>query len=170
MDFLADSRCSAKLAGLLTVLLSMLAPLGLSAERQSIETPAAQARNGQSVSQTIAGLTRMEGFVPLYWDPHQGKLFMEISRLDEDFLYLVAAPERPSPAEVQESLSRAAREAQAASASSMSPPSVLPSHYRLRPWDPGSRRVPSCPSRSPRRREMPQPSETFSRDPSRGPA
>ena len=90
MDFLADSRCSAKLAGLLTVLLSMLAPLGLSAERQSIETPAAQARNGQSVSQTIAGLTRMEGFVPLYWDPHQGKLFMEISRLDEDFLYLVS--------------------------------------------------------------------------------
>ncbi len=36
------------------------------------------------------GLRKIDGFIPLYWDEAQGKLWMEISRFDEEFLYQVA--------------------------------------------------------------------------------
>ena len=36
------------------------------------------------------GLRKIDGFIPLYWDDAQGKLWMEISRFDREFLYQVA--------------------------------------------------------------------------------
>ncbi len=36
------------------------------------------------------GLRKIDGFIPLYWDERQGKLWMEISRLDREFLYQIA--------------------------------------------------------------------------------
>lgn len=36
------------------------------------------------------GLRRIGGFIPLFWDEAQGKLWMEISRFDREFLYQVA--------------------------------------------------------------------------------
>jgi hypothetical protein len=35
-------------------------------------------------------VVKLDGFVPLYWDEHAGKMWMEISRFDQEFLYLVA--------------------------------------------------------------------------------
>lgn len=40
-----------------------------------------------SVEQKTAGMTRMDGFFPLYWEESAGKLWMEISRFDTEVLY-----------------------------------------------------------------------------------
>ena len=36
------------------------------------------------------GLRKIDGFIPLYWDEPQGKLWMEVSRFDKEFLYQIA--------------------------------------------------------------------------------
>jgi hypothetical protein len=38
----------------------------------------------------VAGLTKLDGLFPLYWDGAQGRLLLEISRFDEEFLYQVS--------------------------------------------------------------------------------
>jgi hypothetical protein len=43
-----------------------------------------------TIASKTAGLTKLDGFVPMYWDQHTGKMWMEISRFDQEFLYLVA--------------------------------------------------------------------------------
>ncbi len=43
-----------------------------------------------SIAAKTAGLTKLDGFVPLYWDNQTGKMWMEISRFNQEFLYLVA--------------------------------------------------------------------------------
>ncbi len=42
----------------------------------------------QSISEFTAGMESQAGFIPLHWDPGEGKLFLEVGRLGEDFLYL----------------------------------------------------------------------------------
>jgi len=46
----------------------------------------------QTLSQKIAGMERKDGFFPLDWDAKTGKLYLEIPRLDEDFLLLDQLP------------------------------------------------------------------------------
>ncbi len=36
--------------------------------------------------------TRMDGFVPMYWDELSGKLYLEISRFDQELLYQTSLP------------------------------------------------------------------------------
>ena len=43
-----------------------------------------------SLDQKVAGLQRIDGFVPLWWDASRGTLLMEVRRLDVDFLYQVS--------------------------------------------------------------------------------
>lgn len=38
------------------------------------------------------GMTRMDGFVPLYWDANEGKLYLEIGEWETDLLYSVGLP------------------------------------------------------------------------------
>ncbi len=45
-----------------------------------------------TLSQKIAGLDRKDGLFPLDWDAKAGKLYLEIPRLDEDFLLLDQLP------------------------------------------------------------------------------
>ena len=40
----------------------------------------------------VAGMKAMPGFFPLYWDAESGHLWLEIPRLDEDFLYYDSLP------------------------------------------------------------------------------
>ncbi len=51
----------------------------------------AQTANGDDVVPTIdgktSGMRRLDGFVPLFWNERTGKLWMEISRFDEEILY-----------------------------------------------------------------------------------
>ena len=43
-----------------------------------------------TITSKIAGMTKLDGFVPLYWDEHTGKMWMEISQFHNEFLYLTA--------------------------------------------------------------------------------
>jgi hypothetical protein len=45
-----------------------------------------------SIADKTRGLTRLDGFIPLYWDGGAGKLWMEIPRLGEELLYITGAP------------------------------------------------------------------------------
>ncbi|MBV9296134.1 MAG: zinc-dependent metalloprotease [Acidobacteriaceae bacterium] len=44
----------------------------------------------QSLASRIAGLRKFEGFFPLYWDEHTGKMWLEIDRFNQEFLYVTA--------------------------------------------------------------------------------
>ncbi|QQS47944.1 MAG: zinc-dependent metalloprotease [Acidobacteriota bacterium] len=46
----------------------------------------------RSISVRTAGMTRLEGFVPLYWDAAAGRMWMEISRFNQEFLYQISLP------------------------------------------------------------------------------
>src|SRR4051812_48015418 len=41
----------------------------------------------QTFEQRTAGLQKLDGYFPLYWDDRAGMLFLEIPRFDTDFLY-----------------------------------------------------------------------------------
>ncbi len=47
-----------------------------------------------SIADKTKGLERQPGFVPLYWDPASGKLWMELApaRLSQELLYITGAP------------------------------------------------------------------------------
>lgn len=45
-----------------------------------------------AIAEKTRGLTKLDGFIPLYWDGAAGKLWMEIPRLGEEFLYITGAP------------------------------------------------------------------------------
>ena len=40
-----------------------------------------------SIDDRTAGMQKIDGYVPLYWDERSGSLFMEISRFDTEFLF-----------------------------------------------------------------------------------
>jgi hypothetical protein len=55
---------------------------------------AAQGRGGgqnaapiPSIDDRTAGMQKIDGYVPLYWDERSGALFMEVSRFDTEFLF-----------------------------------------------------------------------------------
>ncbi|HEY8712439.1 MAG TPA: zinc-dependent metalloprotease, partial [Thermoanaerobaculia bacterium] len=41
---------------------------------------------------SLAAMQKLDGFIPLYWDEDAGKLFMEIPRFNEEFLYQTGLP------------------------------------------------------------------------------
>jgi hypothetical protein len=45
-----------------------------------------------SISQKIAGMTHMDGLLPLDWDAKAGKLYLEIPHLNTDLLYVHSLP------------------------------------------------------------------------------
>ena len=62
------------------LLASFIATLGSSALGQQAPP--------KTWAQQTAGLDRRDGFIPFYFDEHSGKLLLEVTRLDRDFLYL----------------------------------------------------------------------------------
>ena len=46
----------------------------------------------QSFESKIASLQKLDGYIPLYWDSKSGKMLMEISRFNTEFLYQVSLP------------------------------------------------------------------------------
>lgn len=44
----------------------------------------------KSINARTASLQKLDGYVPLYWDAANGKLLMEISRLNTEFLYQIS--------------------------------------------------------------------------------
>ena len=54
---------------------------------------AAQERSqDKTLAGRIAGLQKLDGYVPLYWDAANGKMLMEISRFNAEFLYQISLP------------------------------------------------------------------------------
>src|SRR5829696_7157392 len=54
---------------------------------------ARQERPGRkSFAELTRGLQKLDGYFPLYWDAEEGKLLLEISRFDSEFLYQVSLP------------------------------------------------------------------------------
>src|SRR5690349_2506007 len=44
----------------------------------------------QTFAARTAGLRKVDGFFPLYWDEHTGKMWLEIDRFDQEFPYITA--------------------------------------------------------------------------------
>jgi hypothetical protein len=56
-------------------------------------TANAQNKNeDKTISGKIAGLQRIDGYIPLYWDAGAGRMLMEISRFNTEFIYQVSLP------------------------------------------------------------------------------
>ena len=66
-------------------LVLLLAPAGLSQGRRGEESAGDPL---PSIEDKTAGMQRIDGFLPLYWEEKAGQLWMEISRFDEELLHL----------------------------------------------------------------------------------
>ena len=45
-----------------------------------------------SIAEKTAGFTHHDGFFPVFWDAGEGKVYLEIPRMGEDFIYLASLP------------------------------------------------------------------------------
>ncbi len=50
------------------------------------------AQEPPSIASKTANLAKQDGYFPFYWDEHAGKLFLEIPRMREEFLYVNSLP------------------------------------------------------------------------------
>src|SRR6266568_9039060 len=53
---------------------------------------AQEKQQDKTIGARTAGLQKLDGYVPLYWDAANGKMLMEISRFNTEFLYQVSLP------------------------------------------------------------------------------
>ena len=52
----------------------------------------AQSGATTSISHKTAGMRRIAGYFPLYWDAQTGKLWLEVDKFEQEFLYVVGLP------------------------------------------------------------------------------
>ncbi len=55
-------------------------------------TAAVQAQSLPAIDAETTGFQRHDGYFPIYWDAGEGKLWLEIPRFEEEFLYVVSQP------------------------------------------------------------------------------
>jgi Domain of unknown function (DUF5117) len=58
----------------------------------ALSTSAQEKPQDKSIAARTSGLQEMDGFVPVYWDAANGKMLIEISRFNTEFLYQVSLP------------------------------------------------------------------------------
>jgi hypothetical protein len=68
--------------------LAALAGTAQAQDKQAAEPP----EQLPSISDKTRGTQKLDGFMPLYWQPASGKLFMEITRFEHELLYQVSLP------------------------------------------------------------------------------
>src|SRR5260221_7451958 len=61
-----------------------LAPLGAQPSRGGAQAPAGRV---PTIEERVAGMQKLDGYFPLYWDERSGNLYIEIPRFDAEFLY-----------------------------------------------------------------------------------
>jgi hypothetical protein len=54
--------------------------------------PAAGAQDAATFLDRAARMQKQEGYVPLYWDEEKGRLYLELSRFDEELLCVTSLP------------------------------------------------------------------------------
>jgi hypothetical protein len=59
----------------------------LLAQRPAGAAPAAAPGRTPSIEERTAGMQKIDGYFPIYWDERTGNLWLEIPRFDADFLY-----------------------------------------------------------------------------------
>ncbi len=69
---------------LLLVLLLIAAPARAQDEARAQDLP--------SIEEKTEGMEKKDGFFPLYWDAAEGKIWLEIPRFEEEFLYVTSLP------------------------------------------------------------------------------
>jgi hypothetical protein len=47
---------------------------------------------GATIEEKTAGMRKMAGYFPLYWDEKKGNLYLEVDKLDTEFLYVNSLP------------------------------------------------------------------------------
>ncbi|PYR60334.1 MAG: hypothetical protein DMF85_05385 [Acidobacteria bacterium] len=72
-------------------LLALALPALAQADKPQTDKPQAPEKT-PSIADKTKGMQKIDGFVPLYWQPSAGKLFMEIARWNEEILYLASLP------------------------------------------------------------------------------
>jgi hypothetical protein len=75
-------------ACLLVLLLLAACATAPAPAQKSVPSP----RPADDIAAKTAGLEKLDGFIPLYWDAAGGRLLMEISRFGEDLIYLSSLP------------------------------------------------------------------------------
>jgi hypothetical protein len=58
----------------------------------SIPAQSQEKAQDKSIAAKTAGMRRIDGYMPLYWDEATGRLLMEISRFQKEFLYQISLP------------------------------------------------------------------------------
>ena len=48
--------------------------------------------NPKTVAEITSGLQKIDGYIPLYYDDEKGKMYLEITRLNEEFLHQISLP------------------------------------------------------------------------------
>lgn len=81
-----DSNPEAGLCWFYIILAFLLISLGLSPAVIAKDEQPAPEKN-PSIAEKTKGMQKIDGFFPLYWQEASGKLWMEISRLDTEFLH-----------------------------------------------------------------------------------
>lgn len=68
----------------IAVLALALLPTTLHAQQDTGAVP--------TIAGKTAGMQKLDGFLPLYWDERTGRMYLEIDRFDEDILYYTSLP------------------------------------------------------------------------------
>ncbi|MFO0950763.1 MAG: zinc-dependent metalloprotease [Isosphaeraceae bacterium] len=69
-------------------LLILMICVTVEARLDAADTPAKAEENApKTVAEFSKGMRRVDGFVPLYWDARKGKLYLEVTAFDREFLY-----------------------------------------------------------------------------------
>jgi uncharacterized protein DUF4953/uncharacterized protein DUF5117 len=65
----------------------LAAPIPSQGGRGAGQAATAQAGRAPSIDERVAGMQKIDGYFPLYWDERTGSLFLEIPRFDTEFLF-----------------------------------------------------------------------------------
>ena len=68
---------------------------GTSDAGQQTQTPARRADAIGTIAERTAGMKKIDGFFPLYWDESGGQLWMEVPTLDTEVLHFTGFGDRP---------------------------------------------------------------------------
>src|SRR5258708_29679198 len=84
-------KCTRTLFTIAVCLLTSLA----SAQDADKTQPAKEPDKLPTIASKVEKLQKIAGYMPLYWQPAAGKLFMEIGRFNREMLYQISLPAGP---------------------------------------------------------------------------